>query len=216
MGIDAAHCLVIEDSVIGVMAAKAAGMKVVAVPSLKAQMDRYSIADYVLHSLLEFRPELWGLPAFGDWVGNALPIEPLYVKGQVQKGFLCEVADDGPNALPDQVSGIYFGWAKLSTHGIFKVVVGIGWQKDSCTTKRIIKPYLIGAVDKYISGQQLEMVLVGYSRELIHEASKMDLNVLEEDKLLASEALDLPMFAYDMNNSLVDEATLVEDKCSLE
>ncbi|KAL7000556.1 hypothetical protein U1Q18_001707, partial [Sarracenia purpurea var. burkii] len=66
MGVDAVHCLVIEDSGIGVKAAKAAGMKVVAVPSLQNADDQYSIADSVLHSLLEFCPELWGLPPFED------------------------------------------------------------------------------------------------------------------------------------------------------
>ena len=51
---------------VGVKAAKAAGMKVVAVPSLQNAANQYSIADSVLHSLLEFRPELWGLPPFED------------------------------------------------------------------------------------------------------------------------------------------------------
>ncbi|KAF6166435.1 hypothetical protein GIB67_034986 [Kingdonia uniflora] len=54
-------------------------------------------------------------------VMNALPIE-----GLLQKGFLCEVADDGPFSLADQVSGVYFGWEKLNTDEILKVVVGIG------------------------------------------------------------------------------------------
>ncbi|KAF6168238.1 hypothetical protein GIB67_011623, partial [Kingdonia uniflora] len=97
----------------GVMAAKAAGMKVVAIPSIQSQAD----------------------PLFcsGFWVMNALPI-----KGLLQKGFLYEVADDGPSSLVDQVSGVYFGWAKLNTNEILKVVVGIGWKWDSCTTRRLI------------------------------------------------------------------------------
>lgn len=91
---------------VGVAAAKAAGMKVVAVPSIVTQANSYS-ADCVLHSLLEFRPESWGLPEFKDCISlfnfslallpqlssqgalfvffsgeqNALPIEPMYVEG---------------------------------------------------------------------------------------------------------------------------------------
>ncbi|KAK9284330.1 hypothetical protein L1049_023501 [Liquidambar formosana] len=65
MGVDAVRCLVIEDSLVGVRAAKAAGMKVVAVPP-QSEANRASIADSVLHSLLEFQPELWGLPPFED------------------------------------------------------------------------------------------------------------------------------------------------------
>lgn len=41
-------------------------MNVVAVPSLQNESDSYSIADSVLHSLLEFQPEQWGLPQFDD------------------------------------------------------------------------------------------------------------------------------------------------------
>ncbi|KAL5731189.1 hypothetical protein ACHQM5_003944 [Ranunculus cassubicifolius] len=206
IGIDPAHCLVIEDSVVGVMAAKAAGMKVVAVPSLKAQADTYSSADYVLHSLLEFQPELLGLPAFDDWVGNALPIEPLYVKGRVRKGVMCEVSDDGPNALPDQASGIFFGWAKLQTHGISKVVVEIGWQGHSWAAKRIIKPHFFGELGKCVSGEKIQIVLVGYIRALNQEVSEMESDVVEEDRSIACEALDLPNFSHDMSDPILDEA----------
>lgn len=41
-------------------------MNVTAVPSIPIEIDAYSIADSVIHSLLEFQPELWGLPPFGD------------------------------------------------------------------------------------------------------------------------------------------------------
>ncbi|RVW25831.1 Bifunctional riboflavin kinase/FMN phosphatase [Vitis vinifera] len=92
MGVDAAHCLVIEDSLVGVRAANAAGMKVAAVPS-QSKADYASIADSVLHSLLEFQPELWDLPPFEDWVDSALPIEPIYASGLFSNGFLCEAEE---------------------------------------------------------------------------------------------------------------------------
>lgn len=48
------------------MAAKAAGTKVVAVPSLPKQTHLYTSADEVINSLLDIRPEKWGLPPFQD------------------------------------------------------------------------------------------------------------------------------------------------------
>lgn len=50
----------------GVTAGKAAGMQVVAVPSLPKQSHLFTSADEVINSLLDFRPEKWGLPAFED------------------------------------------------------------------------------------------------------------------------------------------------------
>ncbi|KAG1346749.1 putative (DL)-glycerol-3-phosphatase 2 [Cocos nucifera] len=132
LGIDSSACLVIEDSLVGVRAAKASGAKVVAVPSLQHQDEHYSIANFVLHSLLEFQPELWGLPAFEDWVQNALPIEPLYARDLLGELFphdgfaVAKITEDCASYefVPDQVCGVFFGWAKLEIHGIFKVVLG--------------------------------------------------------------------------------------------
>lgn len=50
---------------VGVKAANAAKMKIVAVPS-RRESDCHELANVVLHSLLEFQPEQWGLPPFDD------------------------------------------------------------------------------------------------------------------------------------------------------
>ncbi|XP_021718402.1 bifunctional riboflavin kinase/FMN phosphatase-like [Chenopodium quinoa] len=65
LSMDPVNCLVIEDSLIGVKAAKAAGMKVVVVPS-QSEADAAALADSSLQSLLDFQPELWGLPSFAQ------------------------------------------------------------------------------------------------------------------------------------------------------
>ncbi|MED6194121.1 hypothetical protein PIB30_025504 [Stylosanthes scabra] len=89
MGVDASNCLVIEDSLVGVKAANAAKMKVVGIPS-RGEVDCHLLADIVLHSLLEFQPELWGLPPFDDCLDNTLPIEPIHVSGVYVNGALHE------------------------------------------------------------------------------------------------------------------------------
>jgi len=50
----------------GITAGKAAGMKVVAVPSVPKQSHLYTLADEVINSLFDLRPEQWGLPPFED------------------------------------------------------------------------------------------------------------------------------------------------------
>uniref|UniRef100_A0A5B6ZDW2 riboflavin kinase n=1 Tax=Davidia involucrata TaxID=16924 RepID=A0A5B6ZDW2_DAVIN len=198
MGVDAVCCLVIEDSLVGVKAAKAAGMKVVAVPSIQRNTDQFSIADSVLQSLLEFQPELWGLPPFEDWVDNALPVEPFYLRGFYSDGLLSEFADSGTFALPDQVSGLYFGWAKVDTHEmIFKVVVSIGWDHVYYTAKRKIQLCLVDGSNEDMCDQQIQLLLVGYIRGLSTEGNTSSyIEILEEDQVIAATSLDLPMFAH--------------------
>lgn len=55
LSISPPHCLVLEDSINGVIAAKAARMNCVAIPEHENHSDpRFSIADYRLSSLLQF------------------------------------------------------------------------------------------------------------------------------------------------------------------
>lgn len=62
LGVEPKHVLVLEDSPFGVAAARAAGMRVVAVPDPAMDRERYSAAIAVLDSLDQFVPESWGLP----------------------------------------------------------------------------------------------------------------------------------------------------------
>jgi HAD superfamily hydrolase (TIGR01509 family) len=60
LGVDPTRCLAFEDSLNGVLAAKAARMTCIAVPEVHNQVDpRFAIADRKLSSLEELTPELW-------------------------------------------------------------------------------------------------------------------------------------------------------------
>ncbi|XP_050384630.1 bifunctional riboflavin kinase/FMN phosphatase-like isoform X2 [Argentina anserina] len=139
MDVDAVHCLVIEDSMVGVKAANAAGMEVVAVPPHGEAAGCSALANTVLHSLLEFQPENWGLPPFKDWVDNALPIEAIHFSGMYANGVVNEHTEDGKSALPDQVWGVYFGWAVVDMKKSYRVVIGIGMDHSFCSPKKKIK-----------------------------------------------------------------------------
>ncbi|KAK1267789.1 hypothetical protein QJS04_geneDACA006218 [Acorus gramineus] len=214
MGINASHCLVIEDSLVGVAAAKAAGMKVVAVPSLHSQAHRYSIADYVLHNLLEFQPELFGLPAFEDWVQDGLPIEPVFIKGLASDGgeykgttlLNLSLDKDSSASLPDQVWGMYFGLAKLEMNKIFKAVVSFGWDLSSGTTKQTILLTLVGESNEKLFQEPLLLLIVGYIRKLKYEV----VDITEEDMNIAEAALDLFIFTHHKSNPLLEESSSEE------
>ncbi|MCG5057790.1 HAD-IA family hydrolase [Limnoraphis robusta] len=64
LGAKPENCLVFEDALAGVTAAKAAGMSVVAVPAADMDKQLYLEADQILNSLSEFQPQQWQLPSF--------------------------------------------------------------------------------------------------------------------------------------------------------
>ena len=58
--VDPTHCLAFEDSFFGVVAAKAARMKVVAMPDHEEyEQERFGAADLKIRSLTEFTPQLF-------------------------------------------------------------------------------------------------------------------------------------------------------------
>ncbi|XP_057455603.1 bifunctional riboflavin kinase/FMN phosphatase-like isoform X2 [Lotus japonicus] len=178
LGVDAVNCLVIEDSLVGVKAANAAKMKVVAVPS-RSETDCHGLANIVLHSLLEFQPELWGLPPFDDWVDKTLPIEPIRLNGLYVTGSLLETTENATLSLPDQVAGLYFGWSKFDPDRNFK----------------ILHVWFIDANSDHKSKQHMQIHLVGYIRAWDNkDLTSTESEKVEEYKSIARASLDLPSF----------------------
>lgn len=207
LNMEPSSCLVIEDSVIGVAAGKAAGMEVVAVPSLPKQTHRYTSADEVINSLIDLQPEKWGLPPFQDWIEGTLPSEPWYIGGPVVKGFgrgskvlgipTANLSTEGySDVLSEHPSGVYFGWAGLSTRGVYKMVMSIGWNPYFDNAKKTIEPWLLHEFDEDFYGEELHLVVVGYIRP---EANFPSLETLiakiHEDRKVAEGALDLPLYS---------------------
>ena len=141
---DPARCLVIEDTPLGVDAAKAAGMRCVAVPSIpKKRETLYAAADDVVHSLYDLDLERYGLPRFDDWIPSpcpvlreagesALPLKPVVrMRGPVVRGFGrgskqlgIPTANLDAGALKKEsdalAPGIYFGWASVGPQPVAK------------------------------------------------------------------------------------------------
>ncbi|KAK8642153.1 hypothetical protein V6N13_011510 [Hibiscus sabdariffa] len=201
-------CLVIEDSIPGVTAGKAAGMEVVAVPSVPKQTDLYTpAADEVINSLLDLQPEKWGLPPFQDWIEGTLPTEPWYIGGPVIKGFgrgskvlgipTANLSTKGHSSLlSEHPSGVYFGWAGLSTRGVYKMVMSIGWNPYFNNTEKTIEPWLLHEFNEDFYGEELRLVIVGYIRPEVNFPSLESLIAkIHEDSRMAERALDLPLYS---------------------
>lgn len=207
MNTDPSNCLVIEDSLPGVMAGKAAGMEVVAVPSLPKQAGSFSSADEVINSLLDLHPDKWRLPPYEDWIEGALSIEPWYIGGPVIKGFgrgskvlgiptANLPAENFSALLSEHTSGVYFGWAGLAKRGIYKMVMSIGWNPYFDNTEKTIEPWLLHEFNEDFYGEELRLVIVGYIRPEANFPSLESLIArIHEDGRIAENALDLPIYA---------------------
>lgn len=209
-----ASCLVVEDSPHGVTAAKAAGMEVIAVPSLPTKTARplYAHADHILSSLLDLELERWGLPPFQDWIGRALPIPAWRVGGSVIKGYgrgskilgiptanLPTAAFSG--ALAEQVCGVYLGWAGLADKGVYKMVMSVGWNPYFDNAEKTVEPWLLHEFPDDFYGEELRLVVVGYIRAEANFPSVESLiERIREDGNIAGTALDLPPFSTFRND----------------
>jgi riboflavin kinase len=204
---DTSKCLVIEDSVPGITAGRAANMEVVAVPSLPKQTHLYTLADQIINSLLDLCPENWGLPPFQDWIEGSLPIEPWNIGGPVTKGFgrgskvlgipTANLSPEGySDILSEQPSGVYFGWAGLSNRRIYKMVMSIGWNPYFNNTEKTIEPWLLHDFDKDFYGEELRLTIVGYIRpEANFDSLEGLIEKIHEDRNIAETALELPVYS---------------------
>ncbi|KAK9917563.1 hypothetical protein WJX75_005816 [Coccomyxa subellipsoidea] len=185
MGVAPEQCLVIEDAPTGVQAATAAGMRVVVVPSLR-DLDAYPKPDSactsgccaILPSLFDFRPEVYGLPPFDDYIcGEVVPIQPPWrIKGTVVKGFGRGSRELGiptanldseslQGALAEAVSGVYCGWASIgNSSAVYKTAMSIGWNPFYKNKQKTAEPWLLHKFDKDFYGEELRVLVTGYIR----------------------------------------------------
>ncbi|KAI9112882.1 hypothetical protein K1719_016199 [Acacia pycnantha] len=212
LNVENSSCIVIEDSVTGVTGGKAAGMGVIAVPSLPKQSHLYTAANEVINSLLDLHLEKWGLPPFEDWVEGTLPIDPWCIAGPVIKGFGRGSKDLGiPTAnlstegysdlLMEHPAGVYFGWAGLSSRGVYKIVMSIGWNPYFNNEEKTIEPWLLHDFKEDFYGEELRLVIVGYIRpEANFPCLESLVAKIHEDGRIAERALDLPLYSSYKND----------------
>ncbi|KAK9706632.1 hypothetical protein RND81_07G140600 [Saponaria officinalis] len=207
LNVEPSKCLVIDDSIPGVSAGKAAGMGVVAVPSLPKQSHLYTMADEVINSLFDLRPELWCLPPFDDWIEETLPVDPWHIGGPVIKGFgrgskvlgipTANLSTDGySKLLSEYPSGVYFGWARLSKRGVYKMVMSVGWNPYFDNSEKTVEPWLLHDFDDDFYGEELWLSVIGYIRPEANFPSLESLVAkIHDDRRVAERALDLPIYS---------------------
>jgi len=219
LGVAPADCLVLEDAPSGVRAAAAAGMRCVVVPSVRRR-ESYPETDpgasagpvQTLTSLLDFRPEEYGLPPFTDTVCGTVPIRPPWpLRGPVVKGFGrgskvlgIPTANLAPAALQgspvgDAVCGIYYGLAAVGPDPRPRVMaMSIGWNPVFGNDQKTAEPWILHDYGRDFYGEELRLLVCGYIRP---EADFPSLDALveriREDGRVAERAMAELRDVYD-------------------
>lgn len=227
LGLQPSECLAIEDAPAGVESAVAAGLRVAVVPSLRDHQaypkplpDAPAGCCSVLPSLLDFKPEQYGLPPFEDLISGVVPLEPIWkLKGKVVKGFGRGSKELGiptanldaaslQGALAEAVTGIYLGWASIGgSKQVYKMVMSIGFNPYYNNTEKAAEPWLLHTFEQDFYDEELRLLVCGYIRpEANFESLEALVQRIHEDAAVTKAALtDKTFAAYEQDAFLAPQ-----------
>ncbi|XP_045454849.1 riboflavin kinase isoform X2 [Melitaea cinxia] len=129
---------------------------------------------------------------------------PFFLKGEVVRGFGrgskdlgCPTANYPRNvakSLPEDVKpGVYYGWAKVDTEAVHKMVVNIGWCPFYQNKELSIETHVMHDFERDFYGAILKICVVGYLRpEKNFTSLEKLIETIKQDIENANVALDLP------------------------
>ncbi|XP_062855362.1 riboflavin kinase [Trichomycterus rosablanca] len=129
---------------------------------------------------------------------------PYFCRGEVIRGFgrgskelgipTANFPESVVDSLPaDIITGIYYGWARVDSGDIHKMVMSIGWNPYYKNTKKSMETHLIHTFKDDFYGQMLSVVMVGYIRPERGFNSLDELKAaIHSDIEEAKRKLDLP------------------------
>jgi HAD superfamily hydrolase (TIGR01509 family) len=214
LGISPDKCLVIEDAPSGFEAARAAGMHVVYIPSLRTDntssgIDSQGITTTVLSSLLEFNPTCYNLTPFSDHIGECIPLDTVWrIQATVVVGFGRGAAKLGiPTAnldafsvsriLSASVTGIYFGWSTVAdSTTVYPMCCSIGYNPVFNNTDKTCEAWILhdfGPGASFV-GETIRLIICGYIRPESGDFDSLDALIkrIHQDAAVATVALKHP------------------------
>lgn len=96
--------------------------------------------------------------------------------------------------LPADIStGIYYGWARVGSGDIHKMVMSIGWNPYYKNTKKSMETHVIHQFKEDFYGEILSVVMVGYGRpERSYDSLEALIAAINNDIEEAKTKLELP------------------------
>lgn len=96
------------------------------------------------------------------------------------------------DAFPDSETGIYAGWAQISSSPeVYKMVMSVGWNPFYKNTKKTVEPHIMHKFDKDFYGETLRLVVTCYIRpEADFDSLDALVTAINEDIKFADGILD--------------------------
>ncbi|XP_034836066.1 putative riboflavin kinase [Maniola hyperantus] len=128
---------------------------------------------------------------------------PLFLKGEVVKGFGrgskelgCPTANysrEVAQSLPQDLKpGVYYGWAKVNSHPVYKMVANIGWCPFYQNKELSVETHVMHDFEKDFYGSNLKICIVGYLRPEMNFSSVDSLiQTIKKDIQNADELLEV-------------------------
>ncbi|XP_014275690.1 riboflavin kinase [Halyomorpha halys] len=102
-------------------------------------------------------------------------ILPYFVSGTVINGFgrgskelgipTANFPSDVVKNLPDDLeTGIYFGWAKVNSGPVYKMVMSVGWNPFYKNTEKTMETHIIHKFEQDFYGATMKVCVLGYLR----------------------------------------------------
>ncbi|XP_023951392.2 putative riboflavin kinase [Bicyclus anynana] len=129
---------------------------------------------------------------------------PLFLKGEVVKGFGrgskdlgCPTANysrEVVQALPqDMKPGVYYGWAKVNSTPVQKMVANVGWCPFYQNKEMTVETHVMHDYGKDFYGSNLKICLIGYLRpEMNFNSVDSLIETIKNDIKNAEELLEAP------------------------
>ncbi|XP_002738044.2 riboflavin kinase-like [Saccoglossus kowalevskii] len=129
---------------------------------------------------------------------------PVFCSGTVIKGFgrgskqlgipTANYPEDVVARLPTDIpTGVYYGWAKVNSGKVHKMVMSVGWNPFYKNEKKSMETHILHEFEKDFYGSNLSLIMVGFVREERNFNSLDELiSAIHADIKEAETQLELP------------------------
>jgi riboflavin kinase len=146
-------------------------------------------------------------PALDGVVAAMVPLDPIYIQGEVKHGFgrgskllgfpTANVDIAQAPGMDQAAMGVYCGWGQVADGPLLPAVVSVGWNPTFHDLQtKALEVYFIHQFPHDFYGQTIRVVVVGYLRAMLQFADLAALiTAIKRDVAISQRTLQRPAFS---------------------